>query len=179
MTERDDRELIERCKQKDRRAFEELVGRYQDVVYRVGYRLLGSADDAEDLVQTVFLRIAERIHEYDPKYKFFSWIYRIAINEALNRRREGRAAEQLDEGRVAGGTAADEQYIQDETNAGIQRALMRLSEEYRAVVVLRHFEDLSYEEIAGVLKIPEKTVKSRLFSARQQLRAMLLPTVKR
>ncbi len=179
MAERDDRDLVSRCKQRERRAFEELVQRYQDVVYRVAYRMLGDADDAEDLTQTVFLKVAERIDDYDPKYKFFSWIYRIAVNECLNQRREERAEDRLEESRIAGGAAADELFIQDETNAGLQRAIMKLSEEYRAVVILRHFEGLSYEEISGVLKIPEKTVKSRLFSARQQLRTMLLPTEKR
>ncbi len=179
MAERDDRDLVSRCKQRERRAFEELVQRYQDVVYRVACRMLGNAEDAEDLAQTVFLKVAERIDDYNPKYKFFSWIYRITVNECLNQRREGRSEDRLEESRVAGGAAADELFIQDETNAGLQRAIMKLSEEYRAVVVLRHFEGLSYEEISGVLKIPEKTVKSRLFSARQLLRTMLLPTEKR
>ncbi len=177
MNERDDRTLIDRCKRGERRAFEELVAGFQDVVYRVGYRLLGSRDEAEDVTQTVFLRIAERLDDYDPRYKLFSWIYRIAVNESLNRRRNGAAIEALDEESLAGGTEADELTLRNETQAGIQNALMKLTEEQRTVVVLRHFEDLSYGEIANVLSIPEKTVKSRLFSARQQLRTLLLPTV--
>jgi RNA polymerase sigma-70 factor (ECF subfamily) len=177
MTERDDHILIDRCRKGERGAFEELVGQFQDVVYRTGYRLLGSHDEAEDVAQTVFMRIAQKLGDYNPKYKLFSWIYKIAVNEALNRRRDGTRNEPLDEVRVAGEAAADEQYIRNETTAGIQNALMKLTEEQRTVVVLRHFEDLSYGEIAGVLGIPEKTVKSRLFSARQQLRSLLLPTV--
>ena len=177
MIEHDDCRLIDRCKTGDRGAFEEMVGQFQHIVFRVGFRLLGSRAEAEDVTQTVFMRVAERLEEYNPKHKLFSWIYRIAVNEALNRRRDAKTLEQIDEDRIVGGTAADELYIQHETSTGIQDALMKLSEDYRTVVILRHFEDLSYGEIAGVLSIPEKTVKSRLFSARQQLRSILLPTV--
>jgi RNA polymerase sigma-70 factor (ECF subfamily) len=178
MIEHDDRELIIRCRKGERRAYGELVERYEKVVYNVAYRLLGNRNDAEDVSQTVFLRIAERLDDYNPKFKFFSWMYRIAVNESLNRRRGNRPVEHLEESLVAGGTATDEAYIQHETTAGLQDAIMKLKEEYRSVVVLRHFEDLSYTEIAGVLQIPEKTVKSRLFSARQQLKSLLWHTVK-
>lgn len=170
--------MVIRCQRGERRAFGELVHRYQKVIYNVTFRLLGNRDDAEDATQTVFLRIAERLDDYNPKFKFFSWIYRIAVNESLNRRRSMKPNDPLEESQVAGTSSADEAVLRQETASGLQEALMKLKEEYRSVVVLRHFEELSYEEMSEVLQIPEKTVKSRLFSARQQLKTMLLQRVK-
>ena len=173
MIEDDDAELVRRCGLGDRHAFEELVLRYQRPVYNAALRMLRHQDDARDVVQTTFLKAYEHLAEFDPKYRFYSWIYRIALNESINqingRRRSGRVPEDAPVDEPGPDQSVDSQQL----GRHVQVALMTLSAEYRAVIVLRHFLDLSYEEMAEVLLVPEKTVKSRLFSARQLLRDAL------
>jgi RNA polymerase sigma-70 factor (ECF subfamily) len=157
----------------DRAAFEELVVRYQRPVYNAALRLLHDPEEAKDVAQTTFLSVFEHLADYDPTYKFYSWIYRIAVNESLNtlgRRKshEGISGEELD--RSPGPERLAES---DQSRGVIEAALMRITPELRSVVVLRHVMDLSYEDMAATLELPEKTVKSRLYSARQQLRSML------
>jgi RNA polymerase sigma-70 factor (ECF subfamily) len=168
--------LVERFRKGDKEAFTELVIRYQRPIYNAAFWILRKAEDASDVAQTVFLRIAERLDEYDEQYKFFSWVYRIAVNEALNvQRRHGRE-EPLDE-EVDYPDPADgnpEHKLQEaELSARIKAALMRMSVNDRTVLTLRHFSELNYQEIAEVLELDEKTVKSRLHEARQRLREML------
>jgi RNA polymerase sigma-70 factor (ECF subfamily) len=168
--------LIERYRSGDREAFAELVVRYQRPVYNAAFWILRNAEDASDVAQDVFLRVAERLDEYDGQHKFFSWIYRIAVNEALNRLRRERREEALDEDAEVpdGGQGDPERQVGDaEVARRIRAALLRLSVQDRTVITLRHFSELSYEEIAQVLEIDLKTVKSRLFEARQRLRAAL------
>jgi RNA polymerase sigma-70 factor (ECF subfamily) len=171
-----DQALVERFKEGDREAFTELVIRYQRPIYNAAFWILRSADDASDVAQTVFLKIAERLDEYDGQYKFFSWIYRIAVNESLNvLRRHGRE-EPLDEDVEYPDPADDnpERKVSDfQLSERIKVALVRLSVNDRTVLTLRHFSELNYQEIAQVLELDEKTVKSRLHEARQRLREML------
>jgi RNA polymerase sigma-70 factor, ECF subfamily len=172
----DDPTLVESCRKGDRAAFKMLVLRYQRPVYNAAYRVLGHAEDANDVTQIVFLRIAERLDEYDPQYKFFSWIYRIVVNESINLLRRNKREDQLDEETELPGAAnADPewQYNSNQVSAQIQRALMSLKIEDRVVLTLRHFSDCSYREISQVLDLEEKTVKSRLFEARQRLSELL------
>ncbi len=90
--------LVERCRNGDWAAFTELVVRYQRPIYNAAFWMLRKAEDANDITQVVFLKVAERLDEYDPRFKFFSWIYRIAVNESLNLLRRNRREEALDEG---------------------------------------------------------------------------------
>ena len=171
-----DEVLVERCRKGDRAAFTALVLRYQRPIYNAAFRILGNADDAADVTQLVLLKIAERLDDYDARYKFFSWIYRIAVNESLNLlRREGRE-EPLEEGEEpAGLESAGPEWQADraEVSERIQKALMRMKPSDRAVITLRHFSECSYEEIGRILEIEVKTVKSRLFEARQRLAVLL------
>ena len=171
-----DHGLLERYRNGDASAFRELVVRYQRPVYNAAFWVLRNADDARDVAQTVFLRVAERSEDYDPSHKFFSWIYRIAVNESLNLLRRHGREEALDEDAdFPDGDAADpQQRLEDDQRSRLLRhALMKMSVADRTVITLRHFSELSYKEIAEVLAIDEKTVKSRLFEARQRLRALL------
>lgn len=162
--------LITRCQKGDRRALEELLGRYAKPVYNVAYRILGNPDDAADVTQVVFLKAIENLDRYKPEYRFFSWIYRIAINESINQNKRRGLQQPLggQETHATGGpdTEAEARDLSRE----IQDGLMALDQNYRAVIVLRHFMDLSYQEISDVLQVPEKTVKSRLYSARQLMK---------
>ena len=175
--ERDhDQALLERIRQGDRAAFETLVVRYQGPIYNAAYRVLGRAEDAADIAQVVFLRIAEKLDDYDPQYKFFSWIYRIAVNESLNLlRRNGRDDPLGDDMDFPGPDSADPEWQLGEAQLArrVQAALMRMKADDRVVLTLRHFSECSYREIGVILAIDEKTVKSRLFEARGRLRGLL------
>lgn len=160
----------------DRAAFIALVERYQRPIYNAAFWILHRAEDASDVTQTVFLRVFERLDDYDPRHRFFSWLYRIAVNEAIDlHRRQGHEAPLDDDVDLPDGNALDPEarVDQDEQAARLGRAMSRLSAKDRAVLTLRHYAELDYEEIGHVLEIDEKTVKSRLFDARRRLRALL------
>lgn len=186
----DDREraLLVRCQHGDRDAFAELVGNCERPVFGVAYRMLGNVADAADAAQSVFLKVFEHLDEYDGRHKAFSWIYRIAVNEALDRLQwrkrnggdTGTPGTTIDEGegsledRTASTDDGPEESAQaGQLHDGVQAALMELHGDHRAVIVLRHFSGCSYEEMAHILHLPEKTVKSRLHTARQVLRKHL------
>ncbi len=159
-----------------RDAAAELVERYHKRLYTVALRMTGNVQDAEDITQTVFLNAFAKLGTYDAKYRFFSWIYRMAVNESLNCLKRRRHTVTIDElGLRAPGAAADSA---TEAEDRVEKALMSLKPDDRAVVVLSHFASFSYEEIAAVLGVPAKTVKSRLFTARDRLRAALTERVR-
>lgn len=167
------RQLVSACKQGDRNAFDALVRLYQKPVFNAVYRMLNNVEEARDVTQTVFLKVYENLHGYDESYKFFSWIYRIAINEAINQQAGRKVHEPLDESmesREDPQRDADRQEMQQE----VQDALMKVSADHRSVIVLKHFLGFSYQEISEILKLPEKTVKSRLYEARDRLRELLI-----
>lgn len=173
MNEDGDGLLVRRCREGDGRAFAVLVGRYEKPVFNAALRMLRNPEDARDVTQTVFLKVFEHLDDYDPSHRFYSWLYRIALNEsinALNRRvrSEPIAGDEADERR-----GAEDEIASEQAGREVQRALMCLKAEYRAVIVLKHFLDLSYEDIGQVLGLPDKTVKSRLFTARQLLKDAL------
>lgn len=149
-----------------------MVDRYQRRLFNVALRMLGNVQDAEDATQTVFGNAFESLKSYDPKYRFFSWIYRMAVNESLNALKRRKQTVPMDDGfdiaapgnRTSGAVQAADR---------VRKALLDLKPDDRAVVVLHHFVSFSYEEIAAVLEVPVKTVKSRLFTARERLRLTL------
>jgi RNA polymerase sigma-70 factor (ECF subfamily) len=169
MLEEGDGILVERCRGGDRRAFEALVVRYQKPVFNAALRMLRNPDDARDVSQTVFLKVYVHLADYDPTYKFYSWIYRIAVNESLNVLSRRRRHEPILGDEADGSPGPDSEVDGFQVGRGIERALMTLKPDYRAVIVLRHVLDCSYQDMAEVLSLPEKTVKSRLFAARQLL----------
>lgn len=171
-----DWELVQRYRGGDRSAFTELMGRYQKPVYNAAFGVLHRAEDAKDITQDVFLKVVDRLNEYDPKYKFFSWIYRIALNESFNLQRRNKRIDPRDvETSLAGSERSNpENQVGDEQLCQrIRSALMRMSENDRTVLSLRHFSECSYETIGQILDLDEKTVKSRLFESRQRLRGLL------
>jgi len=173
MTEREDAEIVVACLNGEVEAFSALVERYERVVYNLALRMLGNAEDARDASQTAFLRAYESLGRFDPQRRFFSWIYRITMNECLNQIERRRRFEPV----VADLPSKDDpgdRVEARETGEQIDRALRALSREQREVVVLRHFLEMSYDEIADALLIETKTVKSRLYEARQRL-CVLLP----
>jgi RNA polymerase sigma-70 factor (ECF subfamily) len=172
--EDDDATLVRRCREGDRTAFEQLVVRYQKPVFNAALRLLRDPEDARDVAQTTFLKVFEHIADYDPSFKFYSWIYRIAINESLNALGSRKPCEGFNGEEADPALGPDRLLEGEQTGQAIEEALMRIKPELRAVVVLRHFMHLSYQDMGDILMLPEKTVKSRLYSARQLLRDHLL-----
>ena len=175
MSKPDDAELVAQCKRGNRRAFETLVLRYQKPVFNAALRMLHSTDDASDITQTVFLKVYENLDTFDPAYKLFSWIYRIAMNESINylasKKRTGPLAV---ESEIEDESRNPEQQLDGDILRGqLRSALMNITPEYRMVIVLKHYLECSYSEISEVLEISEKTVKSRLYTGRQLLRNQL------
>jgi RNA polymerase sigma-70 factor, ECF subfamily len=170
----DDVVCVARCLRGDSAAFESIVRRYERVLFSVARRMLGNYEDALDATQNAFIKAYEGLDGYDPNRRFFSWIYRIAVNECLNARRARRPDDPLPADMEAPAGENPFEDVQNAERSGvIDSALVRLSEEHRLVVVLRHFADLSYSEISEAIGVPEKTVKSRLFEARHRLGELL------
>ncbi len=176
MVHEDDGELLRECRSGDRKAFERLVEKYQKTVFNIALRMVRDREDAEDVAQAAFIKVYQRLDTFNPELKFFSWLYRIVVNESLNFLKQNRRHEPLDDAaaEMPEGDEKMEGEQREEAERKIQSGLMDLRVDYRAVVVLRHFQDLSYAEIAQILGISEKKVKSRLFTARMMLRDILL-----
>jgi len=173
MNSENDRELIENCMNGDRQAIETLLFQYEKPVYNAAYRMLNSSEDARDVTQTVFLKVIEKLDSYDPQYRFFSWIYRIALNESINCLKKQNRLDALDREPVSEAKGPEEQTGAEQVSQGMQTALMTIQAEYRTVIVLKHFADCSYTEISQILDLPEKKVKSRLYTGRQLLKEAL------
>jgi len=167
-----DRALVTRFLEGEGDAASGLVDRYQQRLFNVALRMLRNVQDAEDVTQTVFLNAFLKLETYDPKYRFFSWIYRIAVNESLNMLKRQKPTVTLED--VLAIRAPEAGPDGSEAEDRVAKALMDLKPDDRAVVVLKHFVSFSYQEIAEVLEIPVKTVKSRLFTARERLKLTLL-----
>lgn len=176
MSKPDDTKLIERCIEGDRQAFETLLIQYEKPVFNAAYRMLNNKEDASDVTQTVFLKVYENFSSFDPSRRFFSWIYRITLNESLNWLGKQNRLEPLQHETADDGLSPEQEVDSAKLSAEIQAALMTLKTDYRTVIILKHFLGCSYMEISDVLEIPEKTVKSRLYSARQQLKDVLTDT---
>ena len=178
MSDEPDATWVARLRVRDAGAFSELIECYERPMFNVAFRMLGTAAEAADATQDVFLKVFENIARYDPKYRLFSWIYRIAVNESIDRLKHRRHAEafaiDVEDFPLASVERGPEQVTGDaQLHDLIQTALMELPYDHRVVIVLRHFAECSYAQMAEILHIPEKTVKSRLYSARQELHGKL------
>ncbi len=169
MTETKDVELVCNCLGGEIEAFGLLVDRYQHAIYNASWRMVNNRQDAEDITQTVFLKAFEKLDSFNPRHKFFSWIYRIMVNETLNFLNRRRQLAPLNDELIADHANPERQFIADEQSEQIQQAIAELGMDNRIVIILRHFVDLPYKDIGEVLGIPEKRVRSRLYTARQLL----------
>ena len=181
--------FLRRLKDRDERAFRELIEAHRDRVYNISFRMLGSRAEAEDVAQEVFIAVFKTIETFRGDSKFSTWLYRVAVNHCKNRikylaRRHDRDRDELDEttngqhGAVGaiggpGPRAPDHALEAQQMETLIQEAIAELDEEQRVVVVLRDVEDLSIEEICKITDLPGGTVKSRLHRARLVLRKKL------
>ena len=169
--------LVTSCRRGDRQAMTQLVSQYEKPIYNAAYRIVGNSHDAADVTQTVFLKVFEHLEDYDSKFRFFSWIYRITINESLNQIKKRRAYEPISENQASSLLGPAQELDSKRLCSRVQHALMQLDGDYRTIVVLKHMSGYSYQQISEILQVPEKTVKSRLYSARQLMKKTLLDTV--
>ena len=181
----DNLRLVERACHGDHGAFRQLFEVYSPLVYRIVYRMVGSPDDAADLTQDVFVRAYERLRTLKDGQAFHAWITTLTVNMVHDRLRR-RRPDMLSLNAAPPGCAAgsewqipdraadhDAQLITAEQTAQLQQALLQLSPDHRAVVVLHHLEGMSVEDIGSTLQLPAGTVKSRLARARAELRRLL------
>lgn len=162
-------ELVRRALAGDTGAFGELVTVYQRIIYTLALRMTGDHHEAEDVSQAVFLKAYRSLGSFDTRRRFFSWIYRIAVNEGLDRRRTRRPLDPLDERMTDPAPTPDSEAERTELRGLLDRALGDLTEDHRQVIVLKYHLQRSYEEMAEALGISEATVRSRLFEARRKL----------
>ena len=176
----DDQRLISECLEGKTEAFGELVRRYQDRLFNTVFRLVGNAEDAQDVVQDAFLSAYQSLHNFKGDSLFFTWIYRIAINTAISLKRKQKSTLSIDSSGEKGGSidpldssefSQPEHAMQvAEEEIRIQKALDRLSPEHRTVLVMKDIEGYKYETMAEILQVPIGTIRSRLHRARLELR---------
>ncbi|HVR29224.1 MAG TPA: sigma-70 family RNA polymerase sigma factor [Thermoanaerobaculia bacterium] len=175
MSQPTDTELVLSTRHGDREAFCELVRRYQRPLYNGAYRITLHAADAGEATQTAFVKAFTHLDRFDTARSFFSWIYRILVHESLDlcaqRRRFTPYQSSTDVRREP--RDPERELEATEVVEQVRRALGTLSPDHRTVIALRHYDGLSYREIADLLELDETTVKSRLYEARQRLRDTL------
>lgn len=179
--EADESNLLKAFQRGNVEAFGVLVHRYQDRLYTALTRFLDSRDDALDVLQETFLSAFANAGNFKGNSRFYTWIYRIGMNHAidLHRRKKPRTTLSIYQGdqpefadpREEGGP--DQQMIREEERQLIRKALQILSAEHRTVIVMKEIDDMRYEEIAEVLEVPVGTVRSRLHRARSELKLVL------
>jgi len=176
----DDLVLVERTLNGDTRAFEELVLRYQDRLYNAVVHTVGCAEEARDIVQDSFLSAYSKLASFQGNASFYTWLFRIGFNASISYRRKRRPVLTVDPQRDENGIEPVDRHEspemplhREERVSQVQTALSRLSEEHRAILVLRELEELDYERISELLDLPVGTVRSRLHRARSQLKETL------
>lgn len=182
-----DHELVGQVIAGDGAAFGEIVERHQDRLYNTVYRLVGSAEDARDLLQDTFVKAYENLENFRGGSSLYTWLFRIAVNTSLSHRRRRKwvqmgAPAADDDNPNPGDAVVDtassdpaEPLVAAETQDLVQEAINSLDDEHRTVVVLRDIQHCDYREIAEILEMPPGTVKSRLHRARLMLRDRLKP----
>lgn len=188
-TQVSDHELVTRAQQGSEKAYRELLGRYERPVFSIVYRMIRDREQAEDLAQETFVRVFNHIDRYDPKYKFSSWIFKIATNLTIDhiRRKElntvsidgsrnATTAEQIEATAItiiSPDENPEELLEAKELGEEIEEAIGKLRPEYRAAILLRHVEGREYQEIAEIMALPLGTVKTYIHRGRNELRETL------
>ena len=168
--------LIEQARAGDEAAFEELMWRYKRPVLNFVYRLLGNADDADDVAQEVFVRVYQNLCDYSPRKRFSTWLFALARNAAIDRLRwrKRHPTQSLDSAPdPPTPTGVADEVNTHEIGTQVAAAVASLPEDQRMALVLAEYQGLSYAEIAEIMRCSEKSVESRLYRAKQTLREKL------
>ena len=181
----DELKIIESCLLGNTQIFSQLIDNYKNMVYNLAYRMSNNPHEAEDISQEAFLRAYQSLAHFNPSYKFSTWLYQITLNIIRDKFKRKEidyvsldTPVETDDSEFCpqpADYAHNPEHIidQQEKTQVIQKAILSLPLKYREIIVLRHLQDLSYIEIANILKLPQGTVKVRLYRAREQLRKIL------
>lgn len=176
----DDKHLVKLVLSGETEAFGLLVARYQDRLFTAMVHVARSRSEAEDVVQEAMVQAYTKLASFQAESSFYTWLYRIAFNQAMTIRRKREPLTSIDESRygsqhepVATSTAVDGPMLQSEQAALVHRAIATLADEFRTVLVMREIDGFDYEQISQILDLPVGTVRSRLHRARLQLRDQL------
>lgn len=184
LTKQSDEQTVEAAAAGDADAFAELVRRWESRIHRVAYGMLGDAEEARDATQETFLAAYRNLAGFRGDARVSTWLHRIAVNECITRQRrkmvrpEAQFADDAVEALAASSSIASEfapalAIESDERAAIVRRAVATLAPEFREVIVLKEFQEMTFQQIAETLGIPLSTVKSRLYTALKQLRSKL------
>ncbi len=178
---KEDHQLVQRARSGDQKAFEELLHKYRNLVYHVMYRMVQNPQEAEDLTQEAFMKAFHAIHTFNEEFAFSTWLMKIATNNCIDFLRKKKLKtfsidkpvkykdEEIQIDVPDTEPSPERRLLEDERKQLLQSAIDSLPTLYRTVILLRHQDEKSYEEIAEILNIPIGTVKARLFRAREML----------
>lgn len=181
----EDLKLIRRCKRGEEAAFAELLARYRNAIYGLCFRMTRRSEDARDLAQEVFIKVFSLLDRYDESYAFSSWIFRIATNHCIDHLRRNRLkflsldgytdaeGDEIELQIPHKGPQPDRVLMNREAMERLEEVVDDLPPHYRAIILLRHDQELAYEEIAQILDLPLGTVKARIHRARNLVMRML------
>lgn len=186
MNQQSEQALIKRCKDGDLKAFEDLISKYETKVFNITFRMLGDYTEAEDVSQDILIKVFKSIKGFKEQSSFYTWLYRITVNECLDmiKKKKKTAAYSLDAPLETEkeemkreiedtGESVEDKVERNELRKYLAEAMGTLSNEHKAVIVLRDIQGFSYEEIAEIVKCPPGTVKSRINRARCELKDIL------
>ncbi len=175
MIAKEDNELVYEALHGSRSSFEVLIERYQNKIYGMILQMTNDSELAKDLTQDVFIKAYTSLGKFSFNYRFFSWLYRVAINETINKLKGRRHFESIDKAlNIA--SEEDAQKGISEESLRLKTALLGLKDSYRSVILLKYYFGLSYEEIAEAMGMSTAKVKDRLYNARLTLRDKLIGT---
>lgn len=157
-------------------AFNRLVEEYQNSIYSMAYQYTGDHGLAEDLAQEVFLKAYKKLKSFRQDAKISTWLYRIAVNTCIDwsRKKKLKIASESALEHLTSDVNVEDHYLQNEKNKQIQEVVSQLPEIYKTVIILYHFEQLSYREISQIIDLPEKTIETRLYRGRKKIKELLM-----
>jgi RNA polymerase sigma-70 factor (ECF subfamily) len=182
---KNEKDLVIRVKDGDYKAYDQLVNLYKNAVYGIVYKMVNNKQEAEDLTQEAFIKAYNSIHSFNAEYAFSTWLFKIATNNCIDffRKRKLKTysmdrkikykEDEIQQEYADPQPDAEREIIAGEKSKKINKAIDELPEKYRVVIVLRHRDEKSYEEIAKELALPLGTVKARIFRAREMLKKSL------
>ncbi|MDQ1265180.1 MAG: hypothetical protein QG635_330 [Bacteroidota bacterium] len=173
MNNKDDNTVIKEILKGNKAEFGYLVVKYQKPVYNYAVRMVKDIEDAKDLTQNVFIKVYDKLSTFNSNYKFFSWIYRIAVNETINFLNARKVHEDIADFGLSA-KLKDKTADSQELSAMLIEAMQFIQVQERTLITLKYYQGFAYSEIAEIMSIPETKVKSGLYSARQSLKNVLI-----